>query len=56
MIKINRLIGSSISDSLFIPLALVLPNFIAFIFAKFKYFAKQIIYLESLAHVLQNDI
>ena len=29
---------------------------IAFIFAKFKHFAKQIIYLESLDHVLQNDI
>ena len=29
---------------------------IAFIFAKFKYFAKQIIYLESPDHVLQNDI
>ena len=29
---------------------------IAFIFAKFKYFAKQIIYLESPGHVLQNDI
>ena len=26
-----------------------------FIFAKFKYFAKQIIYLESPDHVLQND-
>ena len=29
---------------------------IAFIFAKFKYFAKQIIYLESPDHVLQDDI
>ena len=29
---------------------------ITFIFAKFKYFAKQIIYLESPDHVLQNDI
>ena len=29
---------------------------IAFIFAKFKYFAKQIIYLESPDHVLQNDV
>ena len=29
---------------------------IAFIFAKFKYFAKQIIYLKSPDHVLQNDI
>ena len=29
---------------------------IAFIFAKFKYFAKQIMYLESPDHVLQNDI
>ena len=29
---------------------------IAFIFAKFKYFAKQIIYLESPVHPLQNDI
>ena len=29
---------------------------IAFIFAKFKYFAKQIIYLESPDHPLQNDI
>ena len=29
---------------------------IAFIFAKFIYFAKQIIYLESPDHVLQNDI
>ena len=29
---------------------------IAFIFAKFKYFAKQIIYLEFPDHVLQNDI
>ena len=29
---------------------------IAFIFAKFKYFAKQIIYLESPDHLLQNDI
>ena len=29
---------------------------IAFIFAKFRYFAKQIIYLESPDHVLQNDI
>ena len=29
---------------------------IAFIFARFKYFAKQIIYLESPDHVLQNDI
>ena len=29
---------------------------IAFIFAKFKYFAKQIIYLESPGHQLQNDI
>ena len=28
---------------------------IAFIFAKFKYFAKQIIYLVSPDHVLQND-
>ena len=28
---------------------------IAFIFSKFKYFAKQIIYLESPDHVLQND-
>ena len=29
---------------------------IAFIFAKFKYFAKQIIYLESTDHQLQSDI
>ena len=29
---------------------------IAFIFAKFKYFAKQIIYLESPDHPLQNDV
>ena len=29
---------------------------IAFIFAKFKYFAKQVIYLESPDHPLQNDI
>ena len=29
---------------------------IAFIFAKFKYFAKQIIYLESPDRPLQNDI
>ena len=29
---------------------------IAFIFAKFNYFAKQIIYLGSLDHPLQNDI
>ena len=29
---------------------------IAFIFAKFKYFAKQIIYLESPDHPLQNGI
>ena len=29
---------------------------IIFIFAKFKYFAKQIIYLESPDHPLQNDI
>ena len=29
---------------------------IAFIFAKFTYFAKQIIYLESPDHPLQNDI
>ena len=29
---------------------------IAFIFAKFKYFEKQIIYLESPDHVLQNDV
>ena len=29
---------------------------IAFIFAKFKYFATQIIYLESADHLLQNDI
>ena len=29
---------------------------IAFIFAKFKYFAKQIIYLESPDHPFQNDI
>ena len=29
---------------------------IAFIFTKFKYFAKQIIYLESSDHQLQNDI
>ena len=29
---------------------------ITFIFAKFKYFAKQIIYLESKDHLLQNDI
>ena len=29
---------------------------ISFIFAKFKYFAKQIIYLESPDHPLQNDI
>ena len=29
---------------------------IAFIFAKFKYFAKQIMYLESPDHLLQNDI
>ena len=29
---------------------------IAFIFAKIKYFAKQIIYLESPDHPLQNDI
>ena len=29
---------------------------IAFIFAKFKYLAKQIIYLESPGHVLQNDM
>ena len=29
---------------------------IAFIFTKFKYFAKQIIYLESPDHPLQNDI
>ena len=29
---------------------------IVFIFAKFKYFAKQIIYLESPDHVLQNDV
>ena len=29
---------------------------IAFIFAKFKYFAKQIIYLEFPDHQLQNDI
>ena len=29
---------------------------IALIFAKFKYFAKQIIYLESPDHPLQNDI
>ena len=29
---------------------------IAFIFAKFKHFGKQIIYLESPDHVLQNDI
>ena len=29
---------------------------IGFIFAKFKYFAKQIIYLESPDHPLQNDI
>ena len=29
---------------------------IAFIFAKFKYFAKQIIYLESPDYVLQSDI
>ena len=29
---------------------------IAFILAKFKYFAKQIIYLESPDHPLQNDI
>ena len=29
---------------------------ITFIFAKFKYFAKQIIYLESPDHQLQNDI
>ena len=29
---------------------------IAFIFAKFKYFAKQIIYLESPDHVLQNEV
>ena len=29
---------------------------IAFIFAKFKYFTKQIIYLESPDHALQNDI
>ena len=31
-------------------------NTFCFIFAKFKYFAKQIIYLESPDHVLQNDI
>ena len=30
--------------------------FIAFIFAKFKYLAKQIIYLESPYHALQNGI
>ena len=29
---------------------------ITFIFSKFKYFAKQIIYLESPDHVLQDDI
>ena len=29
---------------------------IAFIFAKFKYFAKQVMYLESPDHPLQNDI
>ena len=29
---------------------------IAFIFAKFNYFAKQIIYLGSLNHPLQNDV
>ena len=29
---------------------------ITFIFAKFKYFAKQIIYLKSTDHQLQNDI
>ena len=29
---------------------------IAFIFTKFKYFAKKITYLESPDHVLQNDI
>ena len=29
---------------------------IAFIFAKFKYLAKQVIYLESPDHALQNDI
>ena len=29
---------------------------ISFIFAKFKYFVKQIIYFESLDHKLKNDI
>ena len=29
---------------------------IAFLFTKFKYFAKQIIYLESPDHALQNDV